>query len=52
LAPYFERFIHGAILAARPEIKSIVHSPSHAAIPFGVGGEEIHPLMLNCALVG
>jgi HCOMODA/2-hydroxy-3-carboxy-muconic semialdehyde decarboxylase len=51
-APYFERFIHSGIFLARPEIKSIVHSHSHAVVPFGVGGEKIRPLMLNCALIG
>jgi ribulose-5-phosphate 4-epimerase/fuculose-1-phosphate aldolase len=52
LAPYFERFIHGGIFLARPEVKSIVHSHSAAVIPFGVGGEKIRPMMLNCALIG
>ncbi len=51
-APYFERFIHGGIYLARPDVKSIIHSHSHAVIPFGVGGEPIRPLMLNCALIG
>ena len=51
-SPYFERFIHGAIFLARSEVKSIVHSHSHAVVPFGVGGEKIRPLMLNCALIG
>ena len=51
-APYFERFIHGGIYLARPEVKSVVHSHSHAVVPFSVGGEEIRPLMLNCAVIG
>jgi HCOMODA/2-hydroxy-3-carboxy-muconic semialdehyde decarboxylase len=51
-APYFERFIHGGIYLARSDVKSIVHSHSHAVVPFGVGGEKIRPLMLNCALIG
>lgn len=51
-APYFERFIHGGVLTARPEIKSVVHSHSHAVVPFSVGGEKIRPLMLNCAVIG
>jgi ribulose-5-phosphate 4-epimerase/fuculose-1-phosphate aldolase len=34
--PYLERFIHGEIFRARPEIMSVVHSHSPAVIPFGV----------------
>ena len=33
---YLERFIHGEIYRARPDVASIVHSHSHAVIPFGV----------------
>ena len=51
-APYFERFIHGGIYLARPEVQSVVHSHSHAVVPFSVGGEQIRPLMLNCAVIG
>ena len=33
---YLERFIHGAIYRARPDVIAIVHSHSPAVIPFGV----------------
>jgi ribulose-5-phosphate 4-epimerase/fuculose-1-phosphate aldolase len=33
---YLERFIHSEIYRARPDVVSIVHSHSHAVIPFGV----------------
>jgi ribulose-5-phosphate 4-epimerase/fuculose-1-phosphate aldolase len=33
---YLERFIHGEIYRARPDVAAIVHSHSHAVIPFGV----------------
>jgi ribulose-5-phosphate 4-epimerase/fuculose-1-phosphate aldolase len=33
---YLERFIHSEIYRARPDVVSIVHSHSHAIIPFGV----------------
>src|SRR5712691_5144664 len=33
---YLERFIHGEIYRARADVASIVHSHSHAVIPFGV----------------
>ncbi len=33
---YLERFIHGEIYRIRPDVMSVVHSHSHAVIPFGV----------------
>ena len=33
---YLERFIHSEIYRVRPDVVSIVHSHSHAIIPFGV----------------
>jgi HCOMODA/2-hydroxy-3-carboxy-muconic semialdehyde decarboxylase len=33
---YLERFIHGEIYRTRPDVGAIVHSHSHAVIPFGV----------------
>ncbi len=35
-AVYLERFIHGEIYRVRPDVVSVVHSHSHAVIPFGV----------------
>jgi ribulose-5-phosphate 4-epimerase/fuculose-1-phosphate aldolase len=35
-AAYLERFIHGEIYRIRPDVVAIVHSHSHAVIPFGV----------------
>ena len=33
---YLERFIHGEIYKARPDVKAAVHSHSPAVIPFGI----------------
>lgn len=33
---YLERFIHGEILRARPDVGAVVHSHSPSVIPFGV----------------
>jgi ribulose-5-phosphate 4-epimerase/fuculose-1-phosphate aldolase len=33
---YLERFIHGSIYRARPDVLAIVHSHSHSVVPFGV----------------
>src|SRR5260221_308042 len=35
-AGYLERFIHGEIYRVRPDVVAVVHSHSHAVIPFGV----------------
>jgi HCOMODA/2-hydroxy-3-carboxy-muconic semialdehyde decarboxylase len=34
--PYSERFIHGAVLEARPDVMSVVHSHSPSVVPFTV----------------
>ncbi len=38
--PYLERFIHGALYEARPEVMSVVHHHSESVIPFGATGNE------------
>src|SRR5229473_99659 len=43
--PYLERFIHGAIYEARPEIMSVVHNHSPSTIPFGITPNKLRPLM-------
>jgi ribulose-5-phosphate 4-epimerase/fuculose-1-phosphate aldolase len=50
--PYLERFIHGAVYEARPDIHSVVHTHSHNVIPFGVTGTKLHPVMHSCAAIG
>lgn len=50
--PYLERFIHGAIFEARPEVQSVVHSHSRSVIPFGILGESIRPVMHSCGTIG
>ncbi|HEX4803471.1 MAG TPA: class II aldolase/adducin family protein, partial [Myxococcaceae bacterium] len=42
-ALYLERFMHGAIYKARPDVKAIVHSHSPSVIPFGVSGVPLRP---------
>lgn len=50
--PYLERFIHGAIYEARPDVKSVVHSHSHSVIPYSVTGEKLRPIVHSCAPIG
>jgi HCOMODA/2-hydroxy-3-carboxy-muconic semialdehyde decarboxylase len=41
---YLERFIHGEIYRARPDINAVVHSHSEATIVFGVTGTSLQAL--------
>ncbi len=42
---YIERFIHGSIYRARPDVGAVVHSHSAAVIPFGIAaGVELRPV--------
>ena len=41
---FIERYIHGEIYRARPEVKSIVHSHAAAVIPFGVSRTPLRPV--------
>ena len=50
--PYLERFIHGAIYEARPDVVSVVHNHSPSTIPFGVTGKKMRPLLHMCASIG
>lgn len=51
-APYLERFIHGGIYEARPDVHSVVHNHSPSVIPFGVTGNKLKPLLHMCANIG
>ena len=41
---YLERFIHGEIYKARPDVKAVVHNHSPSVIPFGTTGVRLRPL--------
>jgi HCOMODA/2-hydroxy-3-carboxy-muconic semialdehyde decarboxylase len=41
---YLERFIHGEIYRARPDVKAVVHDHSPSVIPFGVSTAPLRPL--------
>ena len=49
---YSERFIHGAVYDARPEVHAVVHHHSPSVIPFGVTGTRLRPLLHMCASMG
>jgi HCOMODA/2-hydroxy-3-carboxy-muconic semialdehyde decarboxylase len=50
--PYLERFIHGAVYEAKPDVQAVVHNHSPSVIPFGVTGTRIRPLLHTCACMG
>jgi HCOMODA/2-hydroxy-3-carboxy-muconic semialdehyde decarboxylase len=50
--PYAERFIHGAIYEARPDVQAVVHHHSPGVIPFGVTGAPLRPIMHMSASMG
>ena len=35
---YLERFIHGALYEARPDVHSVVHSHAEETLAFGITG--------------
>lgn len=48
---FLERFIHGEIYKARPDINSVVHSHSPSVIPFGLVGVEMQAMFHNAAFL-
>lgn len=42
--PYLERFIHGEIYRARPDVRAIVHSHSPSVIPFAASSVKLRPV--------
>jgi HCOMODA/2-hydroxy-3-carboxy-muconic semialdehyde decarboxylase len=47
-----ERFIHGEIYKARPDVMSVVHNHSPTVVPFSVTGVQLQPLFHMAAFVG
>ena len=41
---FIERYIHGEIYRARPEVMAVVHSHSPSSIPFGVTRSKLRPI--------
>lgn len=52
LPMYAERFIHGTIFAARPDVNAVVHNHSLSVIPFGVTRVKLRPLMHTGSTMG
>ena len=48
----YERFIHGEIFKARPEVMAVVHNHSPSVVPFSVTGVPMKALWHMAAFVG
>ena len=48
---FLERFIHGEIFRARPDVMSVVHSHSPSVIPFGLVGVPMQAMFHNAAFI-
>jgi HCOMODA/2-hydroxy-3-carboxy-muconic semialdehyde decarboxylase len=48
---FLERFIHGEVYKARPDINSVVHSHSPSVIPFGLVDTRIEAMFHNAAFL-
>jgi ribulose-5-phosphate 4-epimerase/fuculose-1-phosphate aldolase len=50
---YLERFIHAAILAARPDVMAVVHAHAEDALPFGIAQEtKLRPVIHSGSFIG
>jgi len=49
---FLERFIHGAIYKARPDVKAVVHAHTPAVIPFGVSTVKLQPVFHLASFIG
>jgi ribulose-5-phosphate 4-epimerase/fuculose-1-phosphate aldolase len=50
--PYLERFIHGEIYRARPEVAAVVHSHAPAVIPFAASSVTLRPIYHMASFLG
>lgn len=48
---FLERFIHGEIYKARPDVMSVVHSHSPSVIPFGLTDKSMRAMFHNAAFL-
>jgi len=50
--PYLERFIHGGIYEARPEVDTVVHAHAEATLPFGLVDIPLRPVIHSASEIG
>src|SRR5579859_5918761 len=50
---YLERFIHGAIFKARPEVMAVVHAHAEDTLPFGIAkAAKLRPVIHSGSFIG
>lgn len=49
---YYERWIHGEVYKARPQVNAIVHSHSPTVVPFASTKAPLRPLLHNASFLG
>ena len=50
--PYGERFIHGAVMEARPEINAVVHNHAQEVLPFSLTDTPLKPVIHTASVIG
>jgi len=50
--PYLERFIHGAVYEARPEVLAVVHAHAEDVLPFGITTTPLRPVIHSGSFMG
>ncbi|AYD64507.1 class II aldolase/adducin family protein [Achromobacter sp. B7] len=50
--PYLERYIHGEIYRARPDVQAVVHSHSPSVIPFAGSNVRLRPIYHMAGFLG
>lgn len=50
--PYAERFIHGSIYMARPDVNSVSHHHAHSVIPFTLTDTPMRPAFHMASVIG
>jgi len=49
---YHERFIHGAIFEARPDVQAVVHAHSEDVLPFTIAKTPLRPVIHSGSFMG
>ncbi len=50
--PYLERFIHGSLYEARPDVHAVVHSHAEETLAFGIADVPIKPVIHVASAIG
>ncbi len=51
-ALYLERFIHGAVYAARPDVNAVLHAHAEDVLPFTISSVPFRPVLQNVGDMG